>query len=123
MSHRALVQCVMVVCVLAAAGMSWAADQAACGGGAAQAEKAVSEAPAPAAAQEITIEGVISRLSNEDGSVKAIYINPAEGHGYRVDLKNGKGMELGAFDGKKVKATGMDVDRYFNITSYTILEQ
>ena len=77
------------------------------------------EAAAPA---EITVEGVVSVVPGPDGAALLIFINPAEGHGYKVDLVNGEGKTLADKNGKTVKATGVDANRLFNVTSITVVE-
>jgi outer membrane lipoprotein-sorting protein len=101
---------------------------------AAAAEEAVTEAAAPVAAaveqavaavetaQEITIKGRISVVKELDGSVRAIYINPEMGHGYKVDLQNGEGKTLADKHGKTVEVTGMDVNMLFQVKTITVLD-
>ena len=82
------------------------------------------EAPteAPVEAQEITIQGEVSVVNGPDGALQMIFINPAEGHGYKIDLVNGEGKTLADKDGKIVKATGVDVNRLFNVASVAVVE-
>ena len=86
---------------------------------AAPAVAAPAEAAAPA---EITIEGVVSVVLGPDGAAQLIFINPAEGHGYKVDLVNGEGKTLADKNGKTVKATGVDANRLLNIKSIAVVE-
>ena len=80
-------------------------------------------APAEAAAPaEITIEGVVSVVPGPDGAAQLIFINPAEGHGYKVDLVNGEGKTLADKNGKTVKVTGVDANRLLSIKSVTVVE-
>ena len=76
-------------------------------------------APAPV---EITIKGEVSVVKGPDGAVQVVFINPAEGHGYKVDLVNGEGKTLADMDGKIVEATGVDANRLFNIKSVTVVQ-
>ena len=82
------------------------------------------EAPteAPVEAQEITIQGEVSVVNGPDGALQMIFINPAEGHGYKIDLVNGEGKTLADKDGKIVKATGVDVNRLFNVASVAVVD-
>ena len=100
--------------------------QAVSGCGQAAPTKAAVTAPAdPAAvpaAQEITIKGKVNVVKGEDGAVKFIFINPAEGHGYKVDLVNGEGQTLADKAGKMVEVTGMDVNRALNVQTITVVE-
>lgn len=88
------------------------------------AAEAPAEAPvaAPAEAQEITIQGEVSVVNGPDGMLQAIYINPAEGHGYKVDLVNGEGKTLADKDGTTVEAVGVDANRLFTIRAVTVPE-
>lgn len=76
-------------------------------------------APAPAV---ISVQGAVSVVNGPDGALQAIYINPAEGHGYKVDILNGEGKTLADKDGQTVQATGIDADRLFNIQSVSVAE-
>ena len=78
------------------------------------------EAAAPA--EIITVKGEVSVVNGPDGALEAIYINPAEGHGYKVDIVNGTGSTLADKDGKIVEATGVDANRLFNIQSVSVVE-
>lgn len=82
----------------------------------------VEAAPIAAIAQEITIKGRVSVVKELDGSVRAIYINPEMGHGYKVDLQNGEGKTLADKHGKTVEATGVDANMLFNIRVVTVLD-
>ena len=77
-----------------------------------------------AAAEQITVKGEVSVVNGPDGALQAIYINPAdpESHGYKVDIVNGEGKTLADKDGKIVKATGVDVNRLFNVASVAVVE-
>ena len=79
-------------------------------------------APAAAAPEEITIQGEVSVVNGPDGALQMIFINPAEGHGYKIDLVNGEGKTLADKDGKIVKATGVDANRLFNVSSVAVVE-
>jgi hypothetical protein len=102
-----------------------------CGGTAAAAPaapavSAPAAAPAvvPAAtpeAQPLTIKGKVSVVKGPDGALQAIYLNPAEGHGYKVDIVNGTGKTLADKAGQTVEATGVDVNRLFNIQTITVV--
>lgn len=74
------------------------------------------------ASQEITIQGKVSVVNGPDGALQFIFINPLEGHGYKVDLVNGVGMTLADKGGKIVKATGVDANRLFTIQTATEVE-
>ncbi|HOW97070.1 MAG TPA: hypothetical protein P5567_09570 [Kiritimatiellia bacterium] len=73
-------------------------------------------------AQVITLKGRVSVVKEADGSVRAIYINPEAGHGYKVDLKNGEGMTLADKHGKVVEVTGADVNMLFQVKTITVVE-
>ena len=73
-------------------------------------------------AQEMTLKGRVSVVKDVDGSVKAIYINPEIGHGYKVDLQNGEGKTLADKQGKTVEVTGMDVNMLFQVKTVTVLD-
>ena len=79
-------------------------------------------APAAAAPAENTIQGEVSVVNGPDGALQMIFINPAEGHGYKIDLVNGEGKTLADKDGKIVKATGVDANRLFNVASVAVVE-
>ena len=88
---------------------------------AAAVETAVAAVAAPAG--EITIKGEVSVVNGPDGALQMIFINPADGtHGYKVDIVNGEGKTLADKDGKIVKATGVDVNRLFNVASVAVVE-
>ena len=80
------------------------------------------EAPAADAAAELTIRGEVSVVNGPDGALQMIFINPAEGHGYKVDIANGEGKTLADKDGKVVSATGVDANRLFTIRAITVAE-
>ena len=82
----------------------------------------VEEAAVAAAPAAITIRGEVSVVNGPDGALQMIFINPAEGHGYKVDLVNGEGKTLADKDGKIVKATGVDANRLFNVASVAVVE-
>ncbi|MBU1909112.1 MAG: hypothetical protein KJ726_03605 [Verrucomicrobia bacterium] len=82
----------------------------------------VEAAPVAATAEEITIKGRVSVVKEMDGSVKAIYVNPEMGHGYKVDLQNGEGKTLADKHGKTVEVTGVDANMLFNIRVITVLD-
>ena len=70
-------------------------------------EASVAAAAAPVAApaaQEFTVKGKVSVVNGPDGALKFIFINPEEGHGYKVDLVNGEGKTLADKHGKIVEA-------------------
>lgn len=79
-------------------------------------------APAAAVPADITIKGEVSVVKGPDGAAQVIFINPAEGHGYKVDLVNGEGKTLADKDGKIVEATGVDANRLFNIKTVTVVQ-
>ena len=80
------------------------------------------EAPAADAAAELTIRGEVSVVNGPDGALQMIFINPAEGHGYKVDIANGEGKTLADKDGKVVSATGVDANRLFTIRTIAVVE-
>ena len=80
------------------------------------------EAAVAEAAVELTIQGEVSVVNGPDGALQMIFINPAEGHGYKVDLVNGEGKTLADKDGKVVSATGVDANRLFTISAITVVE-
>ena len=84
----------------------------------------VAEAAAPvaAAAGEITVKGEVSVVAGADGALLAIYVNPAEGHGYKVDIVNGEGKTLADKDGKIVEAVGVDANRLLTIKTIAVVE-
>ena len=82
-------------------------------------ETAVVAAPA---AQDVTVKGTVSVVNEADGALKAIYINPAEGHGYKVDIVNGEGKTLADKNGKVVEVVGVDANKLFTIKSVTVAE-
>ena len=88
---------------------------------AAAAPEAAVETPA-AAAQDITVKGEVSVVKGADGALQAVYINPAEGHGYKVDIVNGEGKTLADKDGKTVEAVGVDANRLFTIKTIAVME-
>ena len=79
-------------------------------------------APAAAAPAEITIQGEVSVVNGPDGALQMIFINPAEGHGYKIDLVNGEGKTLADKDGTTVEAVGVDANRLFTIRAVTVPE-
>ena len=79
-------------------------------------------APAVAAPAEITIQGEVSVVNGPDGALQMIFINPAEGHGYKIDLVNGEGKTLADKNGKVVEATGVDANRLFTIATIAVVE-
>lgn len=83
---------------------------------------AAQDAVSSATYREITIVGRVSVVNNDDGTLKAIYINPAEGHGYKVDLQAGEGKTLADKHGKTVEASGVDANRMFNIKTIKVLD-
>lgn len=83
---------------------------------------AVATAVAAVAAQDITVKGKVSVINNPDGTLKLIFINPAEGHGYKVDIVNGEGKTLADKQGKIVEAVGVDANRLFTIKTITVVE-
>lgn len=82
---------------------------------------AIATAAAPVA-EELTIKGKVSVVTGPDGALQAIYINPREGHGYKVDIVNGEGKTLADKAGKIVAATGVDVNRLFNVKTVAVVE-
>ena len=78
--------------------------------------------PVAAAAAEITVKGEVSVVSGADGALQAVYINPAEGHGYKVDIVNGEGKTLADKDGKTVEAVGVDANRLLTIKTIAAVE-
>jgi hypothetical protein len=88
-------------------------------------EASVAAAAAPVAApaaQELTLKGKVSVVKGPDGTLKFIFINPAEGHGYKVDIMNGEGKTLADKHGKTVEAVGVDANRLFTIKTITVIE-
>ena len=79
-------------------------------------------APVAAPAGEITVKGKVSVVNGPDGALQMIFINPAEGHGYKIDLVNGEGKTLADKDGKIVEAFGTDANRLFTIQSIVVAE-
>ena len=79
-------------------------------------------APVAATAPDITVKGEVSVVSGPDGALEAVYIHPAEGHGYKVDIVNGEGKTLADKDGKTVEAVGVDANRLFNIKTIAVVE-
>ncbi|MBP7828385.1 MAG: hypothetical protein KA248_00560 [Kiritimatiellae bacterium] len=73
-------------------------------------------------AQAMTLKGRVSVVKEADGTIRAIYINPETGHGYKVDLKNGEGMTLADKHGKVVEVTGADVNMLFQVKTITVVE-
>ena len=88
----------------------------------APAVQAAASAVEAAVAPEITVKGKVSVVSGADGAVQAIYINPMDSHGYKVDLVNGEGKALADKGGKIVEVTGMDVNRLLNVKTITVVE-
>ncbi|MGD9780946.1 MAG: hypothetical protein AB7V14_02200 [Kiritimatiellia bacterium] len=84
----------------------------------------VAEAAAPvvAAAVEITVKGEVSVVNGADGALLAIYVNPTEGHGYKIDIVNGEGKTLADKDGKTVEAVGVDANRLFTVKTIAVVE-
>ena len=117
---------IVSLCVFGFAAMAGAqvvvapAADAAVAAPAAAVEAAV--APAAVAAAELTIQGEVSVVNGPDGALQMIFINPAEGHGYKVDLVNGEGKTLADKDGKVVSATGVDANRLFTIQTIAVVE-
>ena len=98
------------------------AEAAAAPEAAVEAPVAAVAAPVAAAAQDITVKGEVSVVKGADGALQAVYINPAEGHGYKVDIVNGEGKTLADKDGKIVEAVGVDANRLFTIKTIAVME-
>ena len=79
-------------------------------------------APAAAVPADITIKGEVSVVKGPDGAAQVIFINPAEGHGYKVDLQNGEGKTLADKHGKIVEITGIDVNMLLQVKTITVVE-
>lgn len=121
----------LVVGIFVVAGIAQAQEVAA---PVAAAEEAVAEAAAVAepvaeqavaaveAAPAMTLKGRVSVVKEADGTVRAIYINPELGHGYKVDLQNGEGKTLADKHGKTVEVTGADVNMLFQVKTITVLD-
>ncbi len=82
---------------------------------------AIATAAAPVA-EELTIKGKVSVVAGPDGALQAIYINPLEGHGYKVDIVNGEGKTLADKAGKIVEVIGVDVNRLFTVKTIAVVE-
>lgn len=96
-----------------------AAVEAAAASVAASATAAVEAAP-----QSLTVKGKVSVVNGPDGTLQAIYINPAEvgSHGYKVDIVNGIGKTLADKHGQTVEAVGVDANRLFTIATVTVVQ-
>ena len=112
---------IVSVCVFGFAALAGAQIVAPAAEAAVEAPAAAVVAPATAAV-ELTIQGEVSVVNGPDGALQMIFINPAEGHGYKVDLVNGEGKTLADKDGKVVSATGVDANRLFTIRAITVVE-
>ena len=75
-----------------------------------------------ATAMGVTVKGNVSVVKNADGTLQAIYINPVEGHGYKVDILNGAGKNLADKAGQIVEVTGVDVNRLLNVKTISAAE-
>ena len=122
----------VAVCVLGLA-VSLAFAQAPAAPAAAAVESAVEAVAAPVAAAaatvaavagQITVKGEVSVVNGPDGTLQAVYINPADpmSHGYKVDIVNGEGKTLADKDGKIVEAVGVDANRLFTIATITVVQ-
>ena len=88
----------------------------------APAAQAVASAVETAVAGEITVKGKVSVVKDADGALQAIYINPEEGHGYKIDTVNGDGKLLADKGGQIVEVKGVDANRLFNVKSISVVE-
>ena len=84
--------------------------------------EAAATAVESAVAGEITVKGKVSVVTGADGALQAIYINPMDSHGYKVDLVNGEGKALTDKGGKIVEVIGVDVNRLLNVKTITVVE-
>jgi hypothetical protein len=120
----------VAVCVFGLA-VSMAFAQAPAAPAVAAVESAVEAVAAPVAAAasavaavagQITVKGEVSVVNGPDGALQAVYLNPTEGHGYKVDIVNGEGKTLADKDGKIVEAVGVDANRLFTIATVTVVQ-